>query len=101
MNHWEKQSCGGCRQISGRWEGIECEVAQGMFLEKGNLIPILIVTVLTGLRPVSKINQTGDFSGGPVAKTWPAQRREPRFNAWSGNEVPHATPKTQYSQTNK
>ena len=49
-----------------------------------------------------------DFPGGPVAQTPHFQCREPRFNPWSGNQIPHAptkdpcaTMKTQCSPTNK
>ena len=39
-----------------------------------------------------------DFPGGPVAKTLHSQCRESRFNFWSGNQILHATTKTQHSQ---
>ena len=56
-----------------------------------------------------------DFPGGPVANNWCSQFREPRFNPWSGNQIPHAVTrdpatkikilfaatKTQRSQINK
>ena len=35
----------------------------------------------------------GDFPGGPVAKTPHSQCREPRFELWSGTQIPHATTK--------
>ena len=34
-----------------------------------------------------------DFPYGPGAKMSHSQSREPGFNPWSGNEVPHATAK--------
>ena len=49
-----------------------------------------------------------DFPGGPVAKTLHSQCRGPRFDPWSGNNIPHATSKglhaatkTQHSQINE
>ena len=36
-----------------------------------------------------------DFPGDPVAKTSRSQRRRPRFDLWSGNQIPHATVKTE------
>ena len=43
-----------------------------------------------------------DFSIDPlVAKTLSFQFREPGFNAWSGNQIPHTTSKTHCSQINK
>ena len=44
--------------------------------------------------------QVGDFSGGLVAKTLSSQCRGHRFDPWSGNYIPHATTKTQFSQIN-
>ena len=41
-----------------------------------------------------------NFSGGPVAKTLLSQCRGPRFDTWSGNQIPHAATKTQCSQIN-
>ena len=41
-----------------------------------------------------------DFPGGPVVKTLHSQRKGPEFNPWSGNQIPHATAKTQQSQIN-
>ena len=34
---------------------------------------------------------TGDFPGGPVAKTRRSPCRGPRCDPWSGNEIPHTT----------
>jgi len=45
-----------------------------------------------------KINQR-DFSGGPMAKTPCSQCRGPRFNPWSGNEIPHAATKNLHAST--
>ena len=39
-----------------------------------------------------------DFPGGPVTKTPPSQCSGHQFNPWSGNQIPHATTKTPYSQ---
>ena len=35
-----------------------------------------------------------DFPGDPVAKTLCSQCREPRFNPWSRNYIPHVASKT-------
>ena len=45
-------------------------------------------------------NQLWDFPGGPLAKTPHSQCRGPGFNPQSGNQIPHATTKTQHSQIN-
>ena len=31
------------------------------------------------------LEETGDFPGGPVAKTWSSQCKRPKFDPWSGN----------------
>ena len=36
-----------------------------------------------------KIQNTWDFSGGPVAKTLHSQCRRPGFKSWSRNSIPH------------
>ena len=41
-----------------------------------------------------------DFPSDPMAKTLHSQCWEPRFNPWSGNQIQHATTKTQRSQIN-
>ena len=41
-----------------------------------------------------KIISSWDAPGGPVVKPLSSQRRGPRFNPWSGNEIPHTTTKT-------
>ena len=38
-------------------------------------------------------NTSGDFLGGPLAKTPCDQWRGPRFESLSGNEIPHASTK--------
>ena len=37
------------------------------------------------------ITKRGNFPGGPVAKTLPSQSRGPRFDPWSGDQIPRAT----------
>ena len=37
---------------------------------------------------------TWDFPGGPMAKTLLSECRGPGFQPWSGNESPHAIPKS-------
>ena len=37
------------------------------------------------------ITKRGNFPGGPVAKTLHSQSRGPRFDPWSGDQIPHAT----------
>ena len=44
---------------------------------------------------------SGNFPGGPVAKTLSYQCRWPGFDPWSGNSIPHAATKSQCSQVNK
>ena len=44
---------------------------------------------------------SGNFPGGPVAKTLSYQCRWPGFNPWSGNSILHAATKSQCSQVNK
>ena len=39
---------------------------------------------------ILKIIASKDFPGGPVANTQCSQCREPGFNPWSGNQMPHA-----------
>ena len=39
-----------------------------------------------------------DFTGDAVAETPRSRCREPRFDPWSGNQMPHAATKTQRSQ---
>ena len=43
------------------------------------------------------ISQQCDFSGSPVAKTLGSQCRRPRFHPCPGNQIPHATAKTQHA----
>ena len=43
----------------------------------------------------------GGFPGGLVVKTRRSQCQGPGFDSWSGNQSPHATTKTQYSQIYK
>ena len=40
-----------------------------------------------------------DFPGGLVAKIPRSQLREPRFNPWSGNKIPHAATKSSHATT--
>ena len=40
------------------------------------------------------------FLGCPVVKAPHSQCTGPRFDPWSGNQIPHATTKTQHSQAN-
>ena len=42
-----------------------------------------------------------DFPGGPVAKALCSWCRGPRFNPWSGNQIPCATTKIWHSWINK
>ena len=42
-----------------------------------------------------------DFPADSMAEALSSQCREPGFNLWLGNEIPHATTKTQNSQINK
>ena len=43
----------------------------------------------------------GDFLGSPVARTLQSQCREPGFDPWLGNYIPHATTKTHLSKKKK
>ena len=45
--------------------------------------------------------QAGDVPGSPVAKTLGSQCTGPRFDPWQGNQIPHASAKTQCNQINK
>ena len=51
--------------------------------------------LLENLKPTHKDKYSiiGDFSGGLVAKTPRGQRRGPRFDPWSENQIPHASTK--------
>ena len=42
---------------------------------------------------------TGDFPGGPVAKTLCSQSRGPGFHPWSGNYIPHVELKILHAMT--
>ena len=42
-------------------------------------------------------NEVLGFPGSPVTKTLSSQSREPEFNSWLGNLIPHAATKTQHS----
>ena len=48
---------------------------------------------------LSKEILSGDFPGGPVAKTPSSQCREPRFYPKSKNEIPYATTKSLHAAT--
>ena len=42
-----------------------------------------------------------DFPGGPVAGTLSAPCRGPRFDPWSGNQIPRAATKSLYTAIKK
>ena len=44
-------------------------------------------------------NLLEDFPGGPVVKTVSSQFREPGFDIWSGNLIPHAPTKSSTATT--
>ena len=43
----------------------------------------------------SLVIYSGDFPGGPVAKTQSSHYRGPGFHPWSGNSMSHAVMKTE------
>ena len=42
-----------------------------------------------------------DFPGGPVVKTPCSQCRDPGFDLWSGNQIPHAVMKSPHGATKR
>ena len=52
------------------------------------------------LNTSSRKNELRDFPGGSVTKTPHSQCREPGFDSWSGNSIPHARTKTMWNQIN-
>ena len=47
----------------------------------------------------SKDTHSRDFPGGPVAKTPHSQCREPGFDPWLGNLIPHAATESLHAAT--
>ena len=45
--------------------------------------------------------RSGDFPGGPVAKTLSSQLKGHRFDPWSRNSIPHAATKTLHASTKR
>ena len=45
--------------------------------------------------------RSGDFPGGPVAKTPCSQCWGPGFSPWSGNQLPHTTAKSLHDRNKR
>ena len=50
---------------------------------------------------LTKIQKSRDFPGGPMVKTPNSQCKEPGFNPWSRNWIPHAATNTWHGKINK
>ena len=70
-----------------------------MYTNQGSQVLLLVCTAtVPGQIQKSKV---GDSPGGPVTKIPCCQSRGPRFDLWSGIEIPHATIRSLHATTKK